>query len=207
MNSVQRIVIADDHPVFREGLSEVVKGCMADASVEQADSYNKLLQIATEGSAPTMFLLDLRFPGMDITSMIPSLRESYPMTSIIIVSMMDDARSIEHALASGVDGFISKAASKDQIRDGILNVAKGEFVKVVGDRGGLAQLSRSSDIKLTKRQSDVLAGVSSGLSNKQIAKELGISPYTVSIHVSALLRILDVDTRTAAAAYALKNGL
>lgn len=207
MDSMQRIVVADDHPVFREGLSEIAKGCMGQAAIEQADSYKALLQVASQDPAPDMFLLDLRFPGMDITSVIPSLRETYPMASIVIVSMMDDAGSIEQALASGADGFISKAASKAQIRDGILSVANGEFVKVVGDTGGLARLSQPPEVNLTKRQLDVLAGVSSGLSNKQIARELGISPYTVRIHVSAILRILDVESRTAAAAYALKNGL
>lgn len=166
-----------------------------------------MLEVAAKGASPLLFLLDLRFPGMDIDQAIPKLRIKYPLASIVIISMADDKRSIDHILDAGVDGFISKAATQQQIRDGIEAVMRGEFVNVSVSGGVGETLSVSQFSTLTPRQMDVLRGIAEGHSNKLIAKNLGISPFTVRIHVSALLRELKLETRTAAAAMAMKYGL
>lgn len=204
---MQRMLVADDHPIFREGVAAILHEIDPEIEVEHASTYEEMIEVAKNGSDPQLFLLDLRFPGMDIDKAVPQLRTRYPLASIIIISMADDRRSTEHIMSTGVDGFISKAASQDQIRDGILAVMQGEFINVSAAGGLQGAVSVSHFSSLTPRQLDVLRGIAQGHSNKQIAIDLGISPFTVRIHVSALLRELKVETRTAAAAMATKYGV
>jgi DNA-binding NarL/FixJ family response regulator len=199
----ERVIVADDHPIFREGVTRLLEAAYAQAEIIEAGSVPEMLDAARSGAAPELFVLDLIFPGMDVRTTLPQLRNEFPRASLVVVSMVDDDATIRQVMDWGADGFIGKAVPSDEMLAAIADIRAGQFVVRASDKCD----GRSCAIELTPRQKDVLELLAEGKSNKEIGRSLAISPFTVRIHVSALLRVLNVATRADVAVKARALGI
>ncbi|EJN02098.1 response regulator transcription factor [Phyllobacterium sp. YR531] len=203
-----RIIVADDHPIFRDGMCRLVRRLAPAVIIEEAGTMDELLSLSRTGPQPIGFLLDLVFPGLDPQHSIAALRREFQDTSIIIVSMVDDMTAIDAAMKSGANGFIGKAVPPQEMAEAIKVILGGNnLIKRSMPGLTLQKDAGFPRFNLTPRQVEVLGLIVRGKSNKEIGRELNISPFTVSIHVSALLRLLGVESRAAAAAKAVIDGL
>ena len=207
--SPTRLVIADDHPLFRDALRQAVSGVLSSAAIDEAGSFEDLTRLLEQGGEVDLILLDLTMPGISGFNGLIYLRAQYPAIPVVIVSASDDNDTIRRSLDFGASGFIPKRFGVDTLRDAILKVMEGEvWVPADTDLAAPADpdMSRLRDrlVTLTPQQVRVLMMLSDGLMNQQIAYELSISEATVKAHVSAILQKLGVESRTQAVIAAAK---
>jgi DNA-binding NarL/FixJ family response regulator len=198
-----RLIIADDHPLFRGALREAVTGLIKGADIAEAGNFDELTRRLEKGGEIDLILLDLAMPGVRGFSGLIFLRAQHPSVPVVVVSASDDASVIRRCMDFGASGFIPKTLGIDQMRGAIMRVLNGEVwtppeVNLSG--GGDAEVSAlvAKLATLTPQQVRVLMMLSEGLLNKQIAYELSVSEATVKAHVSAILQKLGVESRTQA---------
>ena len=198
-----RLLIADDHPLFRGALREAVSGLFEKVEIVEAGSLDEAAKLLETNADVDLILLDLSMPGVRGFSGLMYLRAQYPSTPVAIVSAIDDPTIICRCLDFGASGFIPKTLGVETIRAAVKRVLDGGIWTPPH-----VDLERSEDAEsamlierlatLTPQQVRVLMMLSEGLLNKQIAYELGVSEATVKAHVSAILQKLGVDSRTQA---------
>ena len=203
------LVIADDHPLFRDALRQAVASVVASAKIDEAGSFEELTALLDLDSDVDLVLLDLTMPGISGFSGLIYLRAQFPAIPVVIVSASDDGGTIRQSLAFGASGFIPKRFGVDTLRDAITKVLGGDvWVPADTDLSSATdpELMRLRDrlVTLTPQQVRVLMMLSEGLLNKQIAYELGVSEATIKAHVSAILQKLGVESRTQAVIAAAK---
>ena len=204
-----RIVIADDHPLFRGALREAVSGVFAKADIAEAGSFDEASKLLDKGGDVDLILLDLTMPGVRGFSGLMYMRAQYPSVPVVVVSANDDPSVIRRCMDFGASGFIPKTLGIEQMREAIVRVLKGGVwtppdvdLQAGSDAEGASLLARLAT--LTPQQVRVLMMLSEGLLNKQIAYELSVSEATVKAHVSAILQKLGVESRTQAVIAAAK---
>lgn len=203
MTGLLKIIIADDHPLFRDALASAISGLDFEVSLELAEDFGSAMALLEGGSSVDILLLDLNMPGSKGLSGLSHSRSSHPAIPVIVVSAIDDPAVIRRSLALGAAGYIVKSSSMEDIRNSINQVLQGEVCIPQGiDLSGDEDLEEVELIKkmqsLTPQQHRVLGMLGEGLLNKQIAYQLDVSEATVKAHVSAILLKLSVDSRTQA---------
>lgn len=199
--SRRRIIIVDDHPLFRSALNQTLRGGDAAVAVEEAADLAALSAALEADRDCDLVLLDLNMPQVRGFSGLLLLRAQYPDIPVMIISAVEDKTVVRRAFELGAAGYLHKSAGPTEIRRAIETVLSGEVFVPEGltlgkDDEQSALMRRLAT--LTPQQVRVLMMLSDGLMNKQIAYELSISEATVKAHVSAILQKLDVDSRTQA---------
>jgi DNA-binding NarL/FixJ family response regulator len=203
------LIIADDHPLFRDALRHAVASVLPTAKIGEAGTFEELTGMLERESDVDLVLLDLSMPGISGFSGLIYLRAQYPAIPVVIVSASDDVGTIRRSLDFGASGFVPKRFGVEMLRDAIQKVLDGDvWIPTDVDLNAAAdpEMTKLRDrlVTLTPQQVRVLMMLSEGLLNKQIAYELGVSEATIKAHVSAILQKLGVESRTQAVIAAAK---
>ena len=197
------ILIADDHPLFREALRGALQRILPGATLSEADSVDALYALVEANPDADLLLMDLNMPGAHGFSALVHLRAMHPQLPVVVVSAREEPSVMRRALDHGALGFIPKSADSETIGIAVGQVLDGERWAPVAaaaapamDRDEEAVAQRLRD--LTPQQFRVLQMLGEGRLNKQIAWDLGVSEATIKAHVTAVLRKLGVNNRTQA---------
>ena len=197
------IIVADDHPLFRDALRQAIETLDEKYEVRMAGDFEAVEAQVGETGQIELVLLDLNMPGNNGLSGLLRLRTAQPGIPVVIVSANEEPGIVRRSLEIGASGYIPKSSTAEQMRSAIRAVLEGEVwvpdsldLNGTDDREGSELIQRLQT--LTPQQNKVLSMLGEGLLNKQIAYELGVSEATVKAHVSAVLLKLGVDSRTQA---------
>lgn len=205
-----RVVVGDDHPMFREG---VVRALTSSGSIEvvaEAGDGTAALAAIREHE-PQVALLDYRMPGMDGAAVAAAVRRDELPTRVVLISAHDESAIVYQALQDGAAGFLTKESTRAELVDAVLECAKGRDVVAPSLAAGLAgEIRRRVETGgpvLSPREREVLALIAAGSSIPAMAKELFVAPSTVKTHVQRLYEKLGVSDRAAAVAEAMRRKL
>jgi len=203
---MSRILIADDHPLYRQALVQAVRGVISDAVVDEADDLDSARALLSLNPDTDLVLLDLHMPGSHGLMGLVSLRAEHPGVAVVMISAHDDPVTIRRALAYGAAGYMTKRADFAELQAGISAVLaceqwlpptlRGAVSSTKANAGDTANAARLAS--LSPQQFKVLVHVANGRLNKQIADDLGIQERTVKAHMSAIFEKLGVRNRTQA---------
>ena len=199
-----KIIVADDHPLFRDAISQILPQIVGDCEIESVESFQQLYALLNENPDVDLVLMDLHMPGNKGFMGLATIKAEFPAVAVVMVSASESSQIVQRALSLGVSGYIPKSAGFEIIKEALNRVLEGEIwlpesikteVELIDSHSQDAVAKIAS---LTPQQLKVLSMISDGMLNKQIAYELNIQETTIKHHVSAILRKLDVNNRTLA---------
>jgi two-component system, NarL family, nitrate/nitrite response regulator NarL len=221
-----RIMVVDDHTLFRRGLTALLQRDPQFEVVGDAGDAGEAQRRAQE-LQPDLILLDNHLPGVHGVDALPALREAVPGVKVLMLTVSEDERDLAAALRRGACGYLLKTIEGDALSQAIRRAMRGESVVAQEMTGKLVAAYRDAaaprpppdadpvapaapasrlDV-MSRRELDILRGIARGQGNKEIARSLGIAETTVKIHVQHILRKLDVSSRVHAAVIATGHGL
>ena len=212
-----RILIVDDHALVRRGMAYVVKEGFPDADVVEAESSASALEIMRGGVDVDLALVDVRMPDLDGLELLRAIKVDWADVPVVMISTYENAPYVKRALADGAAGYLLKDATPEDLAQAI-NVAMSGSGNVLSprviqnlfddqDSGSPNGHGRRNEYSLTQRENDILALLSEGRSNREIAGALFLSEKTVKAHLAAIFRKLGVTNRTQAAMMAVQMGV
>lgn len=207
-----KILIADDHALFRDGLGMRLEQLYPNIIILQASNFGQALKILEENNQVELIILDLDMPDMSWEEGFAAMRQKAKEARFVVVSASEDVRNIRKTLGEGACGYIPKRSDPKILSRALQLILDGgtylppELLDVAMPAENKGE-SKTKNKTLTARQMQVLELIAQGLSNKQIAYEMGVSEATVKLHINALLRAIGVTNRTQAVITAQKMGL
>ncbi len=222
MSEQVKLLIVDDHPLFRQGLCDVLETDPQLKIVGEAADGEVAIEKAFEVN-PDVILMDINLPTINGLQVTRKIKAQLPHINVIMITGYDDAEQVFHALRAGASAYCPKDITPEALIKIIYNVRDGKYYvdektmtyeelmawveqKIGRFNGPLVSDTEDLFVPLSPREMEILEHVTKGLSNKEIAYKLGISHQTVKNHMTAILRKLRVDDRTQAAVYALRHG-
>ena len=205
-----KILVIDDHALFREGLCHVLRGLEDNIHIVEAADFELAMQRVAENPELDLVLLDLHMPGKDGFSALETFARQFPAMPVVIISASNQRSDIQRALDAGAMGYIPKESTSSVMLNALkLILSGGIYVppNILHAEQATANSSRDNAAGLTPRQLEVLALLVKGCSNKEIAAQMQLAEATVKMHVSAIFKTLGVSNRTQAAIAVEQHGL
>ena len=213
-----RILVADDHALFREGLRYILKDLSEDVEIVEAETFDEAVKAAETAREIDVILLDLSMPGMSGLSTVREMKNRFPDMRLVVLSASEERADVRQALRFGAKGYIPKSSSRDVMVSALRLVLSGgtylpPFLLETEAEADSASSHGGHDLNggnhdgLTPRQLEVLRCLAEGKSNKEIARELGLAEGTVKIHIAGILKALKVSNRTQAVIAAGRLGI
>lgn len=201
-----KLLIVEDHALVREGLLQSLQKLERGVECRGAADAEEALRWLESDGAYDLCLLDLMLPGLNGMGCLGVLRKRFPAMPVVILSALDDLNTVDRAMRAGAAGFVSKSSSSDVLCGAIRQVLKGEpylpptMRKEEDSEGGNRRRGRSlaEQYNLTPAQMRVLEPILQGKTNRQVSELLGLTEGTVKVHVSAILKALNVKNRSQA---------
>ncbi|MDP8970667.1 MAG: response regulator transcription factor [Actinomycetota bacterium] len=212
-----RVVVADDHALFRRGLEMVLQSEPDIEVVAEAGDGNQVVSLAVE-HAPDLVLMDVRMPGQGGIEAAKAVKDAVPNTKILMLTISDEEEDLYDAIKAGASGYLLKEISIDEVAGAIRSVHAGQSLispsmasKLLNEFAAMARKDEEKQQmptpRLTDREMEVLSLVAQGMNNRDIAKQLFISENTVKNHVRNILEKLHLHSRMEAVVYAVREKL
>lgn len=195
------LYVIDDHPMVRQMIGMLLRRLRPASKVVELEKFSELQAALIKNGEPELFVLDLLLPGVKGATAISDVKKMYPDIPLVVLSAMPSGEARDACLEAGADLYIEKSTDTAEISAAIQDILKSD------DTDDDAEVVVIGDIKLSKRQKQLILMLDRGLSNRDIAAELNISEHTVKVHLWRLFRRLGVKSRTQTLHFARTHGL